>query len=817
MIGLLGRGGMGEVYRADDLKLGQPVALKFLPAQLAGDPERLALLVEEVRTARRVAHPNVCRVYDIGEADGQHFLSMEYVDGEDLGALLVRIGRLPGDKAAQLGRQLCAGLAAAHELGIVHRDLKPANVMIDGRGRARITDFGLARQTGAVEGTEAGQGTPAYMAPEQLAGRKATVQSDLYALGLVLYELFTGRRPFEARSLAEALDERSSGLPSRPSSHVDHLDPAVERAVLRCLEPEPDERPGSALAVAAALPGGDPLAAALAAGETPSPDIVAAAPSEATLKPSLAVAGVALSLVVILAGQWLEHRYLLAPPGRPPVVLADRAAEILLELGHSTEGGDAAWGYGRPLHPSARPLFDRQIAEAMTSGDAPPYYVFWYRSAPRPIMAGGLLGVSPNDPPRGTPGSVLVTLATDGRLLGLEARLRSPMEPSGRQADWDSVLELAGLEASELVRVDDAPTPPMYATEVAAWEGVYPAGMSRRVEAASTAGRLVWLRIFSPDLGDPGLISEALPEVFLVLLWVLFLLTLGSGIWLARANLHSGRGDRRGAWRISLFVGGTWLVGMALGADHAPALGEFMLWYQLLASALFVGAITGILYLGLEPLLRRNWPHRIIAWSRALEGRFKDPLVGFHLFVSAVVTALAVHLGTAGLLGGQALGLPSRVWTVLIPAGTGWQVADVLGVWPQSVAIGTLQALGFAVLLLLLVKVARSELLGGLLFVALMLFGLALRDQITDPGLLIGLAAQLGLMAWVLLRFGLFAFAASVVLSNLVFMYPTTQFGVGWTATGSTALALTIPAVAAWGAWVCTRAVRRRTEPTSVR
>ena len=133
IVGLLGRGGMGEVYRAEDLKLGQPVALKFLPDGHGEDDRRLARLLNEVRLARQVSHPNVCRVYDVAEVDGMHFMAMEYVDGEDLSSLLRRIGRLPHEKALEISRQICAGLAAAHEQGILHRDLKPANVMIDGR------------------------------------------------------------------------------------------------------------------------------------------------------------------------------------------------------------------------------------------------------------------------------------------------------------------------------------------------------------------------------------------------------------------------------------------------------------------------------------------------------------------------------------------------------------------------------------------------------------------------------------------------------------------------------------------------------------
>src|SRR5262245_45909424 len=187
IVSLLGRGAMGEVYRADDLHLGQAVALKLMSERMARRQDGLRRLTDEVRLARTIVHPNVCRVYDIGHAEGWHYLSMEYVDGETLASLLRRIGQLPVPKALQIARQLCAGVCAAHDRGVLHRDLKPSNVMVDGRGHIRIMDFGLAVSTEAD--VREIVGTPAYMPPEQLAGEPVTTASDLYALGRVLSEI----------------------------------------------------------------------------------------------------------------------------------------------------------------------------------------------------------------------------------------------------------------------------------------------------------------------------------------------------------------------------------------------------------------------------------------------------------------------------------------------------------------------------------------------------------------------------------------------------------------------------------------------------
>ncbi|MGE3507831.1 MAG: protein kinase [Vicinamibacterales bacterium] len=243
MITRLGRGGMSDVWRADDLVLDTPVALKLIHASGAAGRQQI---VNEVRLARQITHPAVCRVFDVGETDGQVFLSMELVAGEDLATLLKRVGRLPSEKVVDIARQLCAGLAAAHGRGVLHRDLKPANVMIDDEGHVRITDFGIAIPRGSGE-TGSPMGTLAYMAPEQLTqGAPLTECTDLFALGVILYELAVGQRPYDRPGRPTAV--------RKPSTRVPDIDPQLERVILAALEPDPADRPTSAAAMLEALP-----------------------------------------------------------------------------------------------------------------------------------------------------------------------------------------------------------------------------------------------------------------------------------------------------------------------------------------------------------------------------------------------------------------------------------------------------------------------------------------------------------------------------------------------------------------------------------
>ncbi|HKY33037.1 MAG TPA: serine/threonine-protein kinase [Candidatus Polarisedimenticolia bacterium] len=665
IVGLLGRGGMGEVYRADDLKLGQPVALKFLPSSLAADPARLGMFYDEVRLARQVAHPHVCRVYDVGEVNGEHFLSMEHIDGEDLASLLRRIGRLPEERAVQVARQICAGLAAIHEKGILHRDLKPANVMVDGRGSVRITDFGLAAVAGDVPDRFKGSGTPAYMAPEQLAGEEASVRTDVYALGLVLYELFTGQSAFEAETLQELTAKKRDTRPVTPGSRVDHLSAVIERVILRCLEVDPRERPASPLAVAAALPGGDPLAAALAAGETPSPEMVAAAGEPGALAPWGAL-GMLLLVLAGLALAGLTHRRstLLGhvPARKPPAVMEERARQALASLGYGAEPADHASRFavdGDFLRWVERHQEATDRWERLRSGRTSAVF-FWYRQSPRPLQTlGPRRVVRLDDPPPLVSGMATVILDPDGRLLELQAvpdQVVEQAEP-GATVPWPTLFELAGLDPARFTSAEPRWTPPYYAEERAAWEGELPGseGIPVRVEAAAHRGRPVYFEIVGPWTRPVRMQSfqqSAGTRAGQAINAVMIAGVITGAILLARRNLRLGRGDRRGAFRVGLFAFLVHMVSWVLLAHHVK---DFQAEWNLLiwgaAIGLFQSGLFWLLYLALEPFVRRRWPDSIVSWSRLLAGRLRDSLVGRDVLIGAAIgTGLGMLDRVRGLI-----------------------------------------------------------------------------------------------------------------------------------------------------------------------
>ena len=650
VLGLLGRGGMGEVYRAEDLRLGQQVALKFLPEALAVDARRLAQFHNEVRTARQVSHPHVCRVYDIGEVDGQLYLSMEYVDGEDLSVLLRRIGRLPEERAVEIARQICSGLAAAHERGILHRDLKPANIMLDGAGKVRIMDFSLAA-VGQVDDVRAG--TPAYMAPEQLAGKEVTVRSDIYALGLVLYEVFTGKRAFEAKTIADLVAQHQSGQITAPASLVSSLDEAVDRAIMRCLDPEPLRRPTSALAVAAALPGGDPLAAALAAGETPSPEMVAAAGAQtATLTPTMGALWLAIFAVAVFFCLRVSDRASLfarVPLAKSGDVLADRADQIRQSIGYVDAPSDTHHGFTANqeyLSWATKSISAEDRSRYLVSG-RPAALQFWYRTSPAVLVPRSpLASVNSTDPQLAINGMTLVVTDTMGRLTQFAA-VPPQQEPAPATppavADWDKLFAAAAVDRTAFTEVAPSRTPPVFADERHAWQGTYTGtSIPVRIEAAAYRGRPVLFEIVGPwttaprDSTKPATVGTSNPYI------IAFLLI--GALLAARANLRSGRADRRGAFRLAAFMFAVIMTTWLLDWHVRDAPSEMQRFFASTGIALFLGAVMYLIYLGLEPWVRRTSPMVLVGWSRVVSGRIRDPLVGRDVLIGVACGAVAAFL-----------------------------------------------------------------------------------------------------------------------------------------------------------------------------
>jgi hypothetical protein len=802
IIGLLGRGGMGEVYRANDLKLGQPVALKFLPAATAKNQQLLARFHAEVRIARQVSHPNVCRVYDIGEVGGSTFLSMEYVDGEDLRSLLRRIGLLPGDKAVEIARKLCAGLAAAHDKGVLHRDLKPANVMIDGRGQVLITDFGLASMAGQLDGARLSEGTPAYMAPEQLAGKEVSVRSDVYALGLVLHEMFTGKRPFE--------HDFERFAPATVISLPKDIDPLVERVILRCLDFNPRNRPASALAVAAALPGGDPLAAALAAGDTPTPEMVAA--SEDTGSLSVRAAAVCLALIigglagVVAISPWTNIMRVTPFPNSPEV-LAEKARDLTVRFGYTEPPADSHYNFFTDtdyLRYAQRELKPEEYLALLGKGQ-PPLIGFLYRQSPQYLATlNADADVSDTDPPPVLSGMVQVRLDPLGRLIYFTAvppQLETE-KPAAHAPNWAALFTAAGLDKSRFKEAEPERLPLVSFDTRAAWVGSYEAAtparsLPMRVEAAAWRGRPVYFQILGPwtrpDRIQPR-VQATVGQRAVQWFWIVVLSAVClAGSLLAWRNYHRKRGDVRGASRLAAFAFGCYLAGWVFAAHHVSATEEFFgSFFSALSKALFWAVALWVLYMALEPYVRRRWPQSLISWNRLLAGGVTDPLVGGHLLAG---TALGV--GYTLFFGAEAIALPTGGVAVNSPTavlGAGSALGALLGAINRSIAL----ALMFFFLFFLLRTVLRRNWLAAACFVASAAV-LAFIQPGSRPLVFASFAAlQMGSVLCILMRWGVLPMTLGIFVGLVPYAFPMTSDFSAWYASVTIFALATVLILAAW-------------------
>ena len=816
IVALLGRGGMGEVYRAEDLKLSQVLAIKFLPEALSKDASALARFHSEVRVARQVSHPNVCRVFDIGDADGVPFLTMEYVDGEDLSSLVRRIGRLPQDKAVEVSRQICAGLAAAHERGVIHRDLKPSNVMLDGAGKARITDFGLAGIAANIQGAEVRAGTPAYMAPEQLLGKEVTTRSDIFSLGLVMYEVLTGKRAYDATTVPELMKARQSGTLTNPSTLVRDLDPLTERVILRCLETDPAKRPATALQVAAALPGGDPLAAALAAGETPSPEMVAAAGEKEGLNPKIGLlcfAGVILALGLLLVISKSAKMISYVSLGPSPEVLAAKASEMIRTFGYVDEPVDTAHGFSLQqdyIHYIQSDIKTPTRWNRLRQ-DEPPSLVFWYRQSPRLLVSltpedNLLYGrIETDDPPLEQSGSRVIGLSPHGRLLNFRAippQVDDPPEGPVPTPNWGALFTAAGLDASQLKPVPPRWHPLAWGDTRAAWEGGWPnhPEIPLRVEAAAYRGKPIFFALLSPWDKPSRMGEQRRTRQKTILQWFdfgLILTIFGLGIWLATKNVRNGRGDLRGAMRLTLCVVVAGLINWALLAHHVGSIAGVVLFILAMSVNLFFGMMIWLLYAALEPYVRRHWPDTLISWSRMLAGKFKDPVFGRDVLLGTLFGLLAAvadqlqPIVEAGL--GKAPVPPFGFQNSYSLDGLRGSTATVLFAAAASFSNALLAFFLFFILRLIFKRDWLAVVLVGLLFC---IPSIAAQNPLIDA---LFTAPFIVAYLWILRRFGLVALTVLYFVDQLADQIPLTTPLTAWYTEGGMVGVVAIVALALYG------------------
>ncbi|MBI4906616.1 MAG: hypothetical protein HY820_23510 [Acidobacteria bacterium] len=458
--------------------------------------------------------------------------------------------------------------------------------------------------------------------------------------------------------------------------------------ILHCLAPDPADRPDSACAVAMALPGGDPLAAALAAGETPSPEMVAGAGADIGISVRAAVSCLMLLVASILVGQWISDDRQIAGAvslDLPPDALAARAREVCRAFGYPAKPRDRAFGMAYDTDylqhmwtaKDRRPLRDRRPS---------PIY-FWYRESPSPLLPGSVGGVRYLDPPPSKPGMLSLQLDSAGHLIqfGVVPVAVAPATPAFD--NWRTLFGAAGLDMRDFEETGSQWAPPLLPDMRKAWNGSYPGQPEPliRVEAGTKGGRVVYFRIFhpwvSPQDGEPIRVVGVRPGVRALMnpvgaVWMWALVLLSSV--LAWRNLRSGRGDRRGAFRIAVYIFVVQLIqAIAVGDLAHPFERELPAIHRSVMLAFQVW----LAYIGLEPLARRIWPQALITWSRLLSGRWRDPLLGRDLligitagcaFVTAVgVTAVGVAWSalSTGTLVGYALpvGLGSIVETMAIP------------------------------------------------------------------------------------------------------------------------------------------------------
>lgn len=810
IVSLIGRGGMGEVYRAEDMRLGQPVALKFLSSRTASSEKSLRYFLQEVRLSQRLSHPHICRVHDLVEADSLRFLSMEFIEGEDLQGLLSRLGSLPPSKATELARQLCQGLASAHHAGVLHRDLKPSNIMIDQQGRARITDFGLAREHNTVNPTEGIVGTPRYMAPEQLSENQTSVQSDLYALALIIFEMYTGRTAQPGKTLDDIRDLHQSNAACEAALAAVEIPAEIGVLLAACLAQAPKDRPESVSELARGLPGQTAMEEAIATGSTLSPELLAISGPKGSLPIRWRAGLMASVLIALCCGVLLSSQTMrtLGKLDSPPRLL-DQAKQVIglsetQSLPGSNESAGAevspqrpyfAWGY--QIESEA---LDWARNNAVETKSKPPAFLdavtFWYRDSDEviaplvPDWSGeNFLRVDPSRPPPG-PGSRLVRLSPDGQLRFFEYIIRDAAwtPPANiKPIDWDAFFMAAGLSPEQIDRLVETQAdhvPRGYSDQRHQWTltPVENESATIRFEAASLASVPTLFRVVGPWSTPPASrwagslrLHPIVDLIALIWLPIMFVAT----AYFARKNLYAKRADLAGANRVAIFAGASPLTFWLVGGAHVTSSLEMDLLLTALAASCMTAVMVWANYLAFEPVVRREYPGTLVSWSRLLEGHFRDPLIGRHLLIG-IAAGTAVGVGKLSMVTfPMLLGLPpadAANAVNLIPlAGGRVVVGEVL----TSLGMAIFYSVFYQLLLLVLLRLLLRKMIFA---VAVFVFFMAIRVAIQyDPfWFSIGVSMlEFGLTAFLFLRVGLLSVIA-MHFARLMMKWPLVTDDSAW-------------------------------------
>jgi serine/threonine-protein kinase len=735
---------------------------------------------------------------------------MEFVAGENLESLVRRIGLLPAAKVTQVARQMAAGLAAVHDAGVLHRDLKPANVMIDGAGNVRLLDFGIASP--AMEGHGPGRlaGTPGFLAPELLAGEPPSQRSDLYAWGVVVYYAATGEMPVleETKGDREAAPLLSEGAYE------------VAECVQWCLQSDPQRRPASARDLIVALFGGDPIEAALQAGQMPSAELVAAAaswrPSNRLLDALLGAGLLLLVLITLLA----ERTLFLSRCGlvKSPNALQEIAEQVLVEAGYraSPDGVTTGVTLDAECLNYVRAKSEKPgIWQRVSAGEIPAVW-FWHRRGDPRLPRAAFLEETSAEPAGLAPEAAAVRLDGRGKLLSLQ--IADPADndyPASQKMEWSRLFELAGLSWREFRQVEGDDGSPLAADAVYRWEGPWMTDASQdvRVVGALRQGRIVYFDVAPP--WGPRRAGQTMAEAstqtsrYIAMKTAIWLLAILAAAGLAWRHVRQGHADWRGAWRVTASVLVLTVLQWLSNSRHSLVLTEELAAvFDWLKVIVFCGAIAGVAYLAAEPAARRWWPWSIISLRRLLDGRVNDKRIWADVLLGLVAGLAAVYVRQLCTLLNQVLNAPV---SGLNDFDLGQNLLDHFGLRYKVAAI--ISALWLAMiesLLLLSLVVAIKRLVKSTWITASILVLLLAAAAIAGRGIVspidwIARTVVLSIATWLLLRYGLLATMAALTAFYAVNNAPLTADWSRWFA--ATGLATTLVVA---GLIVCSWRLSRR-------